>query len=233
MNLDLSQFFTEYESLVAQVDAVFHKVSGNFVSEVRCKEGCSDCCHALFDVTLIEAMYLNSKFSELDEIRRNEILIEADKADRKAYLLKKKVSKEASEVDHSEILLRTAKERLRCPLLDSADKCALYAYRPITCRIYGIPLDIGGKSHTCGLSGFVTGHPYPAVKLERIQDMLLSLSNRVLDAVGSKYADFRLMHVPVSTALMTVYSDEFFGSAGSLGDAPAEAGAAESGGEDA
>ena len=178
-------------------------------------------------------MYLNSKFSELDEIRRNEILIEADKADRKAYLLKKKVSKEASEVDHSEILLRTAKERLRCPLLDSTDKCALYAYRPITCRIYGIPLDIGGKSHTCGLSGFVTGHPYPAVKLERIQDMLLSLSNRVLDAVGSKYADFRLMHVPVSTALMTVYSDEFFGSAGSLGDAPAEAGSAESGGEDA
>ena len=123
MNLDLSQFFTEYESLVAQVDAVFQKVSGNFASEVRCKEGCSDCCHALFDVTLIEAMYLNHKFSELDEIRRNEILVEADKADRKAYLLKKKASKEAGEVDHSEILLRTAKERLRCPLLDSADKC--------------------------------------------------------------------------------------------------------------
>jgi Fe-S-cluster containining protein len=233
MNLDLSQFFTEYESLVAQVDAVFHKVSGNFASEVRCKEGCSDCCHALFDVTLIEAMYLNFKFSELEEIRRNEILIEADKADRKAYLLKKKASKEASEVDHSEILLRTAKERLRCPLLDSADKCALYAFRPITCRIYGIPLDIGGKSHTCGLSGFEPGRPYPAVKLERIQDMLLTLSNRVLDAVGSKYADFRLMHVPVSTALMTVYSDEFFGADSAQAEAPLAQGSPEPGGKDA
>ncbi|MBE1426143.1 Fe-S-cluster containining protein [Desulfomicrobium macestii] len=232
MNLDLSQFFTEYESLVAQVDAVFQKVSGNFASEVRCKEGCSDCCHALFDVTLIEAMYLNHKFSELDEIRRNEILIEADKADRKAYLLKKKASKEAGEVDHSEILLRTAKERLRCPLLDSADKCALYAYRPITCRIYGIPLDIGGKSHTCGLSGFEPGRPYPAVKLERIQDMLLSLSNRVLDSVGSQYADFRLMYVPVSTALMTVYSDEFFGTGGVQAEAPIEQGTSEPGGKD-
>ena len=211
MNLDLSQFFTEYEALVAQVDTVFQKVSSNFASEVRCKEGCSDCCHALFDVTLIEAMYLNSKFSALDEVRRNEILIEADKADRKAQLLKRKVSKEAAEVDHSEILLRTAKERLRCPLLDSGDKCQLYSYRPITCRIYGIPLEIGGKSHTCGLSGFEPGRPYPAVKLERIQDMLLALSNRILDAAGSRYADFRLMHVPVSSALMTVYSDEFFG----------------------
>lgn len=211
MNLDLAQFFKEYEALVAQVDAVFQKVSGNFSSEVRCKGGCSDCCHALFDLTLVEAMYLNAKFLELGELRRNEILIEADKADRKAHLLKRKVSKEAAEVDHSEILLRTAKERLRCPLLDSKDHCHLYAYRPITCRIYGIPLEIGGKSHTCGLSGFEPGRPYPAVKLERIQDMLLALSNRILDAVGSSYSDFRLMHVPVSSALMTVYSEDFFG----------------------
>lgn len=213
MNPDFSVFFKEYESLVAQVDAVFHKVAGSFPAEVKCRQGCSDCCHALFDLTLIEAMYLNAKFAELDETQRSQILIEADKADRKAYMFKKKASREAEEGDHSEILLRTAKERLRCPLLDQEDRCVLYASRPITCRIYGIPLEIGGKSHTCGLSGFEPGKSYPAVKLERIQDMLLSLSNQVLDHVGSHYADFRLMHVPVSTALMTVYSDDFFGVA--------------------
>lgn len=212
MSPDFSEFFKEYESLVAQVDAVFQKVSSNFSAEVKCRQGCSDCCHALFDVTLIEAMYLNAKFAELDEALRNTILIEADKADRKAYRFKRQASKDAEEVDQSEILLRTAKERLRCPLLDQDDRCSLYASRPITCRIYGIPLEIGGKSHTCGLSGFEPGKSYPAVKLERIQDMLLSLSNRILDHVGSGYDDFRLMHVPVSSALMTVYSGEFFGT---------------------
>jgi Fe-S-cluster containining protein len=211
MNPDFSEFFKEYESLVAQVDAVFQKVAGSFPAEVKCRQGCSDCCHALFDLTLIEALYLNSKFAELDEARRNEILIESDKADRKAYMFKKKASREAEVVEHSEILLRTAQERLRCPLLGSDDQCALYRYRPITCRIYGIPLEIGGKSHTCGLSGFEPGKSYPAVKLERVQDMLLALSNKVLDSVGSRYSDFRIMHVPVSSALMTVYSDEFFG----------------------
>ena len=35
MNLDFSQFSSEYESLVAQVDAVFQKVSGNFAAEVK------------------------------------------------------------------------------------------------------------------------------------------------------------------------------------------------------
>jgi len=211
MTLDFSPYFTEYESLVAQVDAVFLRVAGNFAAEVKCREGCSDCCHALFDITLVEALYLNSRFSTLGELARNEILVEADKADRKAYILKNKASREASEVDHSEILLRAAKERIRCPLLDAQDRCRLYASRPITCRIYGIPLEIGGKSHTCGLSGFEPGRSYPAVKLERIQDMLLALSNRVLDALGSRYQDFRLMHVPVSTALMTAYSEDFFG----------------------
>ena len=219
MNPDFSVFFKEYEALVAQVDAVFQKVAGNFAGEVKCRQGCSDCCHALFDLTLIEAMYLNAKFAELDEARRAAILIEADKADRKAYVFKKKASREAEEGDHSEILLRTAKERLRCPLLDENDTCALYAHRPVTCRIYGIPLEIGGKSHTCGLSGFEPGRSYPAVNLEPIQDMLLALSNRVLDHVGSAYDDFRLMHVPVSSAIMTVYSDEFFGVPQRDGDA--------------
>lgn len=89
MNLDLAPFFAEYESLVRQVDAVFQKVSGQFPREVTCRQGCSDCCHALFDITLIEALYLNSKFSDLDDTHKNQILIEADKADRKAYILKK------------------------------------------------------------------------------------------------------------------------------------------------
>jgi hypothetical protein len=136
-------------------------------------------------------------------------LIEADKADRKAYLLKKKASKEASEVDHSEILLRTAKERLRCPLLDEGDKCSL---RVSSNNVPDLRHPAGHRREITylRLSGFEPGRAYPAVKLERIQDMLLVLEQSILDAVGSKYEDFRLMHVPVSSALMTVYSDEFF-----------------------
>lgn len=211
MNFDLTPFFAEYEALAAQTDALFQRVSGDFSAEVKCCQGCSDCCHALFDVTLVEALYLNAKFLLLDEALRNEILIAADKADRRAHVLKKKASREAEERPHEEILTGVAKERLRCPLLDQNNQCRLYAFRPVTCRVYGIPLEIGGASRTCGLSGFAPGRAYPAVKLEHIQDRLLGLSNRLLDALGSPYPDFRMMYVPVSTALMTVYSNEYFG----------------------
>lgn len=211
MKLDLTTYFTEYESLVAQIDALFKNVSEKFADEVKCKEGCSDCCHALFDIPLVEALYLNAKFQEVDEKERNKILIEADKADRKANVLKKKISKDAEQSESADILGRVAQERIRCPLLSEVNVCQLYAFRPITCRVYGIPLEIEGKSHTCGLSGFVPGNSYPAVKIHRVQDELLRISNQILDDLGSKYADFRLMHVPVSTALMTMYNDEYFG----------------------
>lgn len=211
MKLDLTTYFTEYESLVAQIDALFKNVSEKFADEVKCKEGCSDCCHALFDIPLVEALYLNAKFQEVDEKERNKILIEADKADRKANVLKKKISKDAEQSESADILGRVAQERIRCPLLSEVNVCQLYAFRPITCRVYGIPLEIEGKSHTCGLSGFTPGNSYPAVKIHRVQDELLRISNQILDDLGSKYADFRLMHVPVSTALMTMYNDEYFG----------------------
>lgn len=216
MNADLRPFFLEYEALVAQVDAAVQSVAQQFASEVTCHRGCSDCCHALFDVSLVEAMYLNLRFLELPESRRTEVMIEADKADRKTQIVKKQAFRDFSSNPQVDILTRAAKERIRCPLLDSEDACSLYAWRPLTCRIYGIPMEIGGKSHTCGLSGFEPGQAYPSLKVERIQDRLVALSNRMLMAIGSQYQDFQFMHVPVSTALLTVYSDDFFGVTDSL-----------------
>ena len=51
------------------------------------------------------------------------------------------------------------------------------------------------------------------MKLEKIQDMLVLLSQQLLETIGSKYDDFRTMLVPVSAALMTEFSEDFFGLA--------------------
>ena len=94
MNFDLTPFFAEYEALAAQTDALFQRVSGDFSAEVKCCQRCSDCCHALFDVTLVEALYFNAKFLLLDEALWNEILIAADKADRVLRSEERRVGKE-------------------------------------------------------------------------------------------------------------------------------------------
>ena len=62
MALDLNEHFVKYEALVQIVDAVFARVKKEYPKEVFCREKCSDCCYAIFDLTLIEALYLKDKF---------------------------------------------------------------------------------------------------------------------------------------------------------------------------
>jgi hypothetical protein len=62
--MDLDKHFVKYEAVVSMVDQVFDRVKKEFSKEVFCREKCSDCCYAIFDLTLIEALYLNHKFNE-------------------------------------------------------------------------------------------------------------------------------------------------------------------------
>ena len=110
-----------------------------------------------------------------------------------------------------EILERIAAETVRCALLNDKDLCDLYESRPITCRLYGVPTAIGGKGHTCGLSGFSQGETYPTANLDRIQSALMALSNALVADLKSKYKTMGEMLVPLSMALLTDYDDEYLG----------------------
>ena len=109
------------------------------------------------------------------------------------------------------IMEEAAKARIRCPLLDSNDQCVLYDYRPITCRLYGIPTAIGGKGHVCGQSNFAAGASYPTVHLDKIQERLDRLSVEIRDRVQSRFKELHEVFVPVSMALLTNYDDAYLG----------------------
>ena len=119
MDLDLSLYFKKYENLVATADEVFDRVKKAHVDCVKCGEQCSDCCFALFDLTLIEALYIHHRFSEKFEgSAKVELLEKANRADRQIYKIKRKAFKAfQSGKNEGEILGELAFERVRCPLL--------------------------------------------------------------------------------------------------------------------
>lgn len=211
--MDFEPYFEKYEALVKQVEAVFDKVQQEYSYCVVCKVGCADCCHALFDLTLIEAMFIKRQFDKIIPAElRSEILERANKADRKVYQLKRKASKEYHDgKSENEILDDMARQRIRCPLLDSENKCELYESRPITCRLYGIPTVIGDKAHSCGLSKFKEGVQYPTVKLDAIQKKLYELSFELAQDIKSRYPKLAEILVPLSMALLTNYNNEYLG----------------------
>ncbi len=213
MNVDFEPFFKRYEALVIAADEAFQRVQAENTDEVRCSIGCSDCCHALFDLTLIEAIYANQKYREtLDPEKRAEQTERINRADRQIYKIKKEAFKqlEAGE-DEEKIIHEMAGVRVRCPMLNDENRCDLYDYRPITCRLYGIPTAINGHSHTCGISGFEPGTPYPTVNLDAIHNSLLRISADFVASLKTRHVRMGDILVPLSMALLTNYNEEYLG----------------------
>lgn len=211
MEIDLTPYFERYEALVAQVDAAFARVSEQYPECVCCRRGCADCCHALFDLSLIEALFVNHHFRQVYTGAEREALLEtANRIDREVARIKRRAARELEEGRAEEAVLEElAALRVRCPLLDEQDLCRLYDRRPVTCRLYGIPTAIRGRGHTCGLSGFEPGRPYPTVHLDRIQARLQEISAELLRDIRSRNVKLVDLLVPLSMALLTDYDEAY------------------------
>lgn len=211
--MDFKPFFEKYLQLVQQVDAAFEKVKGEYVDCVTCKEGCADCCHALFDLTLVEALYVHDRFEALvSGADREAVLERANEADRKIHRLKRQAFKEhEAGRPEREILEEMAMQRVRCPCLDKEDRCVIYESRPITCRVYGMPTVIGAQAHTCGVSGFKQGEHYPTLKLDAVYQRLYNISDELAQSIQSRYAKLAELLVPLSMALLTDYTEDYLG----------------------
>ena len=212
---DLSDIFTRYEALRAEADAIFAKVKHDLPQCVVCKEGCSDCCNALFDLSLVEAMYLNKLFVDTYPYgqQRSDILERAAESDRRLTKLKRDMYRATRDGKKTpeDVMKEVAHLRMRCPLLGDDDRCLFYAQRPITCRLYGVPTAILGKGHVCGHSGFEQGKPYPTVHLDKIQERLHALSAEIKERCGSRFKELEEVYIPLSMTLLTKYDEQYLG----------------------
>ena len=213
MSLNLKEYFVKYEAVVEMVDGIFEKMKTDYPKEVFCRERCCDCCYALFDITMIEAAYLNHKFRErFSGKEKNSIIENAAKTDRALYKIKRDLYRESQEGKNEvELLAKAGAERVRCPLLGEDDLCLMYDVRPITCRLYGVPTSSAGMSHICGRTNFKEGEKYPTVNMDKINSQLQYITAEMLRDIKSKHVKMHEMLIPVSMALITDFNESYFG----------------------
>ncbi|OCC16499.1 hypothetical protein DBT_0316 [Dissulfuribacter thermophilus] len=150
------------EGLFENADWAFSEIAKAFPNEVACSKGCSDCCHAMFDVSLIEAILLKKEFLALPRKVRRDV-------ERNSKRALKEFRAVSNTKDPSTV-------KIRCPLLSKQDSCLIYKARPINCRTYGVPTNIDGKAHVCPNSRFELGKNYTTLNLGPLQARLLELS---------------------------------------------------------
>jgi Fe-S-cluster containining protein len=142
----MNEILVSYRQLLADVDAWFARCQPLLGDGPACR-GCAECCRGLFDVTLLDALLLRQGFDRLPEATRAQVLAkvrpiltrlqERFPGFAQPYLLSAVASEQ---------LPLAGEEDTPCPLLDAGGRCLLYADRPLTCRLYGLPhIDRSGE----------------------------------------------------------------------------------------
>lgn len=145
----IQDLLERYSMLLAEVDQWFANCRQKYPDLIVCSNGCSSCCRGLFDITLLDALYLKSGLNlltpeEQSAIRQKSLTrlnrINSSHPDFVTpWLLNPLPEEEWEEIMPEE-------DDTPCVLLSSDGQCIAYGYRPMTCRLNGIPLiDTSGE----------------------------------------------------------------------------------------
>jgi Fe-S-cluster containining protein len=120
----LTAFFNRLRDIFTAMDREYARAASHYQFEC---DGCTDsCCLTRFyHHTYLEYFYLRSCFDNLDSRKKDQIIVKAEE-----------VCRETAKADENELPVR-----LMCPLNDDS-LCSLYPFRPMICRMHGIPHEL-------------------------------------------------------------------------------------------
>lgn len=147
--MKIDKILQDYATFLQTVDSWFARSIAAAGDAVVCSKGCSECCRGLFDITLLDACLLKQGFDRLPARVRERI---AEKAETRIESLRSI----RHDLEHPYILniwpeddwdeLMPDDDETPCPLLADDGTCLVYGYRPMTCRLHGLPLiDLSGE----------------------------------------------------------------------------------------
>jgi Fe-S-cluster containining protein len=120
----LTAFFNRLRDIFAAMDQEYVRAATHYQFEC---DGCTDsCCLTRFyHHTYLEYFYLRRSFDKLDPRKKDEIIVKAEE-----------VCRETTKADENDMPVR-----LMCPL-NTDSLCSLYPFRPMICRMHGIPHEL-------------------------------------------------------------------------------------------
>ncbi|MBE0598391.1 MAG: YkgJ family cysteine cluster protein [Desulfuromonadales bacterium] len=136
----MQELLASYQRLLAAADAWFARCQQVLGEQVRCTAGCTGCCRGLFDITLLDALALQQAFDRLPEGQRKAV---AARADLQIAALQQRWPTFGPPYLLNDLPHRQWETPLSdetpCSLLGPDGVCLVYAGRPLTCRLHGLP----------------------------------------------------------------------------------------------
>jgi len=145
----LQTILAQYKALLETVDAWFDRCLSRYDDQVSCKRNCSGCCRGLFDISLLDAALLQQGFAELEQQQQENC---RSKARSRVQMLRSRWPQFGppfilNDLPGNEWQRMPEDDQTPCPLLSDTGSCLVYRYRPMTCRLHGLPnIDLSGES---------------------------------------------------------------------------------------
>jgi Fe-S-cluster containining protein len=138
----------DYPKLLARADRWYQSAREAFPGKVPCTKGCRDCCLGLFDITLLDADLLREGLALADPAVRQDIESRATAIVAKLRARWPGLGETLEGFSEEEIdQLSDELGSVECPVLGPGGECRLYEFRPLTCRLSGVPLvDVSGQT---------------------------------------------------------------------------------------
>ena len=145
----MQETLEKYRRLLETIDAWFMSAQQQFPQSIQCRSGCSGCCRGFFDITLLDATLVNYGYQQLTATQRKAI---RTKSSLRLQELQQRWPGFISPfllngMPDSEWTAMPEEDETPCPFLDDDGLCLIYAHRPMTCRLHGLPnIDFSGES---------------------------------------------------------------------------------------
>jgi Fe-S-cluster containining protein len=145
------------KTLVQIVDAASAEAARKSGDWLLCKPGCTQCCHGVFAIHQLDVERLRVGLAELEASDPERATrVRARAADTAARLAAEFPGDAATgmldESEEAETRFEEFANDEPCPVLDPiTGTCDLYAFRPMTCRVFGPPVRSEGGLGVCEL----------------------------------------------------------------------------------
>ncbi len=144
----MHKILSQYQAILQGIDRWFTDCMTQAGDQIACRQGCSACCRGLFEISLLDACLLQKGFALLDTNTQNQVLAKARERVnelqsnwpefRHPYILNR--------LPHDDWQEMPEEDQTPCPLLSEEGHCLVYAQRPMTCRLHGLPnIDLSGE----------------------------------------------------------------------------------------
>ncbi len=142
--------------LVQLTDAALADAAQRGGLHLFCHAGCTPCCHGAFEISSLDAARLQAGLSALEKADPAQAASLQQRIDGTRQRLApdfpgNTTTGQLATGDISKQHFQNFADDEPCPVLNSDGTCALYAYRPMTCRVFGPPVRSEDGLGTCEL----------------------------------------------------------------------------------